>query len=270
MDHQRIRKSRSVQFASRAVDYDRPQPVRIEMYEFYHDLALDFVPFDTGTEFRMLDLGCGTGTFIGRILETYPNATCVAVDFSNEMMGIAAENVRRHSDRVDFLQRNLNEGLPEGLGFFQLVNSFSAIHHLTDENKVGIFRQIHSVLETDGWFLLIDAMSIRFDDDESRQGRRRHSIRRTGRFERAGIDIAAADRVGAIVGQTGKDSPENDRKSGFSAQVDWLSEAGFRSVDHVWHFWMAHFVICRKCKPRWRFLSARANWKVAPSARYRQ
>ena len=91
------------------------------------------------------------------------------------------------------------------------------------------------MLETDGWFFLIDAISIRFDDDVFGQGRRRHSIRRKEQFERAGIDIAEGDRVGEIVGQTGKDSPEKDRISGFSAQVDWLWEAGFRSVDHVSH-----------------------------------
>ena len=33
-------------FATFAEDYDRLQPLRIEMYQFYHDLALDFVPFD--------------------------------------------------------------------------------------------------------------------------------------------------------------------------------------------------------------------------------
>ncbi len=239
-------KSRSAQFALRAGDYDRLQPVRIEMYEFYHSLALDFMPFETGEEFRMLDLGCGTGTFVKRILDQYPGATCVAVDFSDEMMGIASEKVRLHADRVEFLRGDLNEGVPGGLGSFQLVKSFSAIHHLTDENKARIFRQICSVLETDGWFFFIDPMSIRFDDDVFRLGRRRHVRRRNERFERAGIDIEEADRVDAIVGQTGIDSPEKDRISGFSAQVDWLKKAGFRSVDHIWHFWMEHFVICRK------------------------
>ncbi|MCE2441498.1 MAG: class I SAM-dependent methyltransferase [Candidatus Latescibacteria bacterium] len=107
MDHQRNRKSRSVQFASRAVDYHRLQPVRIEMYEFYHDLALEFVPFGTWEEFRMLDLGCGTGTFVKRILDRYPKATCVAVDFSDEMIEIASRKVSGHSDRVEFLKRGI-------------------------------------------------------------------------------------------------------------------------------------------------------------------
>ena len=32
-------------FTAYAGDYDRVQPVHIEMYGFYYELALDFVPF---------------------------------------------------------------------------------------------------------------------------------------------------------------------------------------------------------------------------------
>lgn len=69
---------------------------------------------------------------------------------------------------------------------------------------------------------------------------------RFGRFEEAGIDIEEANRVRAIIDQVDEDSPERDRISRFSSQVEWLKEAGFRSVDYIWHFWMEHFIICRK------------------------
>ena len=238
--------SQSVQFAARAEDYDRLQPVRIEMYEFYHDLALDFVPFDTETEFRILDLGCGTGVFIQRILEKYANATCVAVDYSDEMIEVAARKVSPHRDRADFLQHDLNEGVPDGLRSFQLVNSFSTIHHLTDENKARVFRQIHDLLDPGGWFFFIDAMSVHFDDGVFTQGRRRYRIRGKERFENAGMDFEEANRVAGIVGRTEADSPEKDRISPLDDQLEWLKEAGFASVDYIWHFWMEHFIICRR------------------------
>ena len=212
-------KSQSVQFAARAADYDRLQPVRIEMYEFYHGLALDFVPFDTGTEFRMLDLGCGTGAFIELILDKYGNATCVAVDYSDEMIEIAARKVNAHSDRVEFLKHDLSEGVPERLGSFQLANSFSTIHHLTDENKARVFRQIHDMLDPCGWFFLIDAMSAHFDDSVFRLGRARNRNRQKERFHRAGINLEEANRVAGIVDLTEEDSPERDRISPLAAQI---------------------------------------------------
>ena len=75
MNNQKNQKSQSVQFSTRAEDYDRLQPIRIEMFEFYHNLALDFIPFDDQAEFRMLDLGCGTGIFLNCVLMKYPKAT---------------------------------------------------------------------------------------------------------------------------------------------------------------------------------------------------
>lgn len=239
-------KNQSIQFSTRAENYDRLQPIRLEMYDFYHNLALDFVPFDTQTEFRMLDLGCGTGTFLNYILQQYPKASCVAIDFSDEMIKIAAQKVNPYSDRADFHQGDLNKGLPSDLGSFQFISSFSAIHHLTDENKKRIFKQIHEVLDETGWFFLIDAMSTRFDNDVFRLGRRRSSLRRRERLEAARIDIEEVDKVSEVIAQVDDDSPEKDRISRFSDQVEWLKEVGFHSVDHIWHFWMEHFVICRK------------------------
>ncbi len=46
----------STLFSAYVQGYDQLQPLRVEMYEFYHELALDMVPFDTEDEFRMLEL----------------------------------------------------------------------------------------------------------------------------------------------------------------------------------------------------------------------
>lgn len=234
------------QFAKRAKDYDRLQPVRLEMYHFYHQLALDFIPFDTQEAFRMLDLGCGTATFLNEILEHYPNATCDATDYSLEMLKFAAQKTHPHSNRVTFHKGDLNNGLPKDLSSFQLVTSFSALHHLTDENKIRIFKQIYDVLENGGWFFLIDAMSIHFDNDVFSLGRKRSQLRQQERLASAGINIAEEQRVRATKTHGDEDSPQKDRISSLSSQLTWMKEAGFQSVDHIWHFWMEHFIICRK------------------------
>ena len=239
-------KSQSNHFSTRAKNYDRLQPVRVEMYDFYHQLALDFMPFDTQDDFRMLDLGCGTGTFLNNVLDHYPNATCVAIDYSDEILKFAAHKVRAHSDRVSFHQEDLNQELPNSFEPFQLVASFSALHHLTDKNKVHIFKQIYEMLEEGGWFFFIDAMSIRFDDNVFNLGRKRSQMHRQKRFKAAGIDIEEDWQVREMDAQVDKNSPEKDRISSLSSQITWLKEAGFRSVDHIWHFWMEHFIICRK------------------------
>lgn len=236
----------STLFSTYTQDYDRLQPLRVEMYQFYHELALDMVPFDTEDEFRVLELGCGTGNFLYRVLEKFPKAHCIAFDYSVEMLKYSAQKLARYSDRVEFYQRDLHDGLPSKLESFDLVSSFSTIHHLFDDKKVQLFREIYDVLRSDGWFFLIDPMSTRFDNDVFKQFRHRQHLRLDARFKRAGVDIEDAERINTMVSQVSDDSPEKDRIARFSAHIEWLNDAGFRSVDHIWHLFMEHFVISRK------------------------
>ncbi len=234
-------------FHSRYADtFDRLQPLKIEMYRFYFDLALDFLPFGAHQDFRLLDLGCGTGTFLGLVLDRYTEAECVAVDYSSEMLEVAKKKTHVSADRVRFYRHDLNEGLPADLGSFDVVVSFSAVHHLTDRNKLGLLGQVHDALNPGGWFLFIDAMSQMFDDDVFRIGRDRSRRRAEKRFAEAGMDIRESDDLSAHRAEGDGDEPDDDRITSLSNHLEWLDKAGFRSVDHIWHFWMEHFMIARK------------------------
>ncbi|MDE0687046.1 MAG: class I SAM-dependent methyltransferase [Candidatus Poribacteria bacterium] len=194
----------------------------------------------------MLELGCGTGNFLQSILTNFPKARCVVFDYSTDMLEYAAQKVARYSDRAEFHQRDLHDGIPPRFGQFHLVSSFSTIHHLFDDNKTRLFKEIYDVLQSDGWFFLIDPMSTRFDNDVFKHFRHRQHHRLDVRFKRAGVDIRDAERINTMVSQVSDDSPEKDRIADFAAHMEWLNEAGFRSVDHIWHLFMEHFIISRK------------------------
>ena len=68
VEHKKIMTSNSY-FDSYASLYDQLQPVLIENYRTYNSLALDFVPGGVDSEFRILDLGCGTGTFLDSVIK---------------------------------------------------------------------------------------------------------------------------------------------------------------------------------------------------------
>jgi len=85
-----------------------------------------------------------------------------------------------------------------------------------------------------------------FDNTVFRLGQKQFQLRRQQRLEAADIDMEEEQRLREAVSQVDQDSPEKDRISRLSYQIEWLKEAGFRSVDHIWHFWMEHFIICRK------------------------
>ena len=62
----------------------------------------------------------------------------------------------------------------------------------------------------------------------------------------AGVNLKVDIQLEAMKSAIEEDSPEKDRIADFTKQIEWLREAGFGSVDHIWHFWMEHFIIARK------------------------
>jgi SAM-dependent methyltransferase len=192
-----------------------------------------------------LDLGCGTARFLEQAMMRLPNASAVAVDNSQEMLDVAAAKPGFNGRRVQFIQRDLTSGLPQDLGAFDLVCSFSAVHHLSDEHKARLFRQVREVLRPGGWFFLIDPMIETFDKDVFSTGRNREIRLRAERIARSRIDEETIRHLEHVKKSLGTDSPEKDRFGSLDDYVKWMHEAGFKSVDHIWHFWMEHFFICR-------------------------
>ena len=233
-------------FDSYASLYDELQPVLIENYRTYHSLALDFVPGDAGSGLRILDLGCGTGTFLNSVLTVRPGSSGLALDYSQEMLDRAAVKPALSQADVAFVQRDLNDGLPADIGKFDLVLAFSAIHHLGSAAKKSLIQQVFDSLVPDGWFFLVDAMVDQFDDDVFAVGRGRELRLRSERVKASTHPSEMFAQFDEIKGQLAKGSPERDRIASVQNHVGWMEEAGFASIDHVWHHWFEHFFIARK------------------------
>ena len=233
-------------FDKYAADYDRIQPVKIEMYRFYHELALDLIPFEPEDTFSVVDLGCGTGEFLAMLLKRFTNAEAIGLDISAEMLEVAAKKISHAGDRVRFQQHDLNEVTSGEPGQTDLVVAFSALHHLPDERKRTIYEEIFSLLRPNGHLFLADAMFVPYDSDLWRLGRKREVNQRIKRLEESGVGQAGYESYEEIKRSLDATSPERDRISSLESQLEYLRNAGFSSIDRIWHFWMEHLVIARK------------------------
>jgi tRNA (cmo5U34)-methyltransferase len=137
------------EFDREASAYDRAAPASMPGYTDLHRTLLEGIPFSPTREFRVLELGVGTGTFTALVLEQYRHARVTGIDFSRRMIARARTKLRRFRERVELIDGDLVdfEDRP-----YDAVVSALAIHHLPDPEKWRLFRRVYRSLPRGGYF----------------------------------------------------------------------------------------------------------------------
>jgi len=103
---------------------------------------------------RFLDLGCGDGVLAAAVLQQWPDAEAVLMDFSEPMLEAART---RFGEGATVLKRDFSaSNWAEDFQSFDAVVSGFAIHHQPDDRKQRIYRDIFSLLGPGGWFINIE------------------------------------------------------------------------------------------------------------------
>lgn len=106
---------------------------------------------------RFLDLGCGDGIVSGALVEQYPKATGVLVDYSKPMLAAARKRFAGSKAPPTILEADLSK--PKSLkvvaesGPYDVVVSAFAIHHLKDLRKRELYSEILEWLRPGGMFI---------------------------------------------------------------------------------------------------------------------
>jgi cyclopropane fatty-acyl-phospholipid synthase-like methyltransferase len=167
------------------------------------DALLECVPQHTR---RVLDLGSGDGRLLARVLEALPDATGVAVDFSDEMLGRL--QARFGTDpRVSVHAHDLSTALPD-LGTFDAIVSSFAIHHLTHPRKRALYAEIYARLSPGGVFCNLEHVAS------------------------ATPDLHAQFLL--VLGVRPEDDDPSNKLLDVETQLQWLREIGFEQVDCHW------------------------------------
>jgi SAM-dependent methyltransferase len=113
----------------------------------FADVAGDLTPG------HALDLGCGEGADSVWLAER--GWTVVAVDISDTALGRAREaaSARGVADRIEFVQRDLSEGLPDGT--FDLISS-QFLHSKVPLDRQTILASAAAALRQGGLLVIVD------------------------------------------------------------------------------------------------------------------
>jgi tRNA (cmo5U34)-methyltransferase len=200
------------------------------------DFLVDLLPWQWDEPIRVLDLGAGFGAVAETVLHRYYQATVICVDGSEAMMGHARPHLAKYGKQVELLLLDLADPTwRTGVtGPFHAAVSAIALHHLTDERKQQLCREVFDLLLPGGLFLNDDVVeapavfqehfALLADRAIQEQEKARTGVLRS-------IEEIRAERQARLrpAGQRSHIAPLSD-------QLDWWRAAGFTAVDCYWKF----------------------------------
>ena len=108
---------------------------------------------------RFLDLGCGAGFLAAAILDQFPDAVGVLLDFSGTMLDAArAKRPGCTFLQVDYGEPSWTDSVAPWAPFDAIVSRLS-IHHQPDDRKRELYHELAALLAPDGLLLNIDHVS---------------------------------------------------------------------------------------------------------------
>ncbi|MBV9120187.1 MAG: methyltransferase domain-containing protein [Chloroflexi bacterium] len=198
------------------------------------------LPFEPDEAFTVADLGAGTGMAARAVLDHYPNAQAILADFSPAMMGEGEKSLAAYEGRYRYIEFDLRSsewpaGMPKSL---DAVLTSQCVHHLPDERKTSLTREIFERLKPGGWY-------VNYDPVKALDPKVEHVWERVNdRFD-PGLAQRRSHRSPKEHAQW-----ENHVRhmTDLEQQLRNLRSAGFEAVDVYWK--RLDYTICGGCKPR--------------------
>lgn len=191
----------------------------------------------SSTNHRILELGCGTGELSLKVLQRYPSAEIVALDYSPRMLDFARAKVesagygaRWTGIELDFGEWANNPNFSGLRDKFDGCISSLAIHHLDDEMKLKLFERICESLNPDGCFWNADPMLA-----ESARMQKVYQVAREEWAASQGETLAAIRGSVGMSVSYGYSNP--DRLATLYAHLEMLAQAGFEAIAVPWKYY---------------------------------
>ena len=210
-------------FESEAKEFD---DIIIKLIPFYKQMIgalVDSIPFDSHSEIRIIDLGCGTGTIARKISDRFPNSKIVCLDIASNMIDIAKHKLSGHKNTEfivgDFSQIDFKEK-------FDVVVSSLALHHLeTDSDKKEFYTRIFETLNETGVFYNADVLLASSDYQQ------KVNLARWKEYMNKSVSMDEIENRWIPTYE------KEDRPAKLVDQLKWLEIIGFTSVDVTWKYY---------------------------------
>jgi tRNA (cmo5U34)-methyltransferase len=170
---------------------------------------------------RIMDLGSGDGRLIKLIKEnssSKPDIEFVALDISPVMLQELKKSFSKDSS-VRVIDHDLDTTLPD-LGYFDVIVSSFAIHHLKHRRKYTLYEEIYEMLNPLGVFCNLEHV--------------------------ASVSIQRHIRFFDLIGEPLDQEEKTDKTLTVERQMQMLREIGFVEVDCLWKWYEMALLVAHK------------------------
>ena len=153
---------------------------------------------------NILDIGAGNGRLLDLCLVKCPEAFGTALDFSYTML----ENLKdkyHGNERIKIIEHDINYPLPFEADSFDAVVSSFTIHHVSDDRKYELYKEIWQIIQDGGIFCNLEHVSSPTENLHKKF------------FEKLGTE---EDKTNILLD--------------VETQVRWMNEIGFYDADCYW------------------------------------
>jgi len=197
-------------------DYSEAIRRWVPNYQQLLEGIIKFLPPDFDPK-SVLELGCGNGNLSSLILHQFPKTQLTAVDISIEMINTAKK--RLNGKAVNF-QCAAIQDCDYSNESFDFIAMGLVLHHLDENEKQTLFKNVHRWLKPGGYFCISDlciAKSDRFFHQQHLKFWQLHATQN-------GCDAADWE----FLMQHYEDF---DRPDDWLLHLEWLEHAGFSATD---------------------------------------
>ena len=139
-------------FDSIASKYDSNRKKLIPCFNELYSIPISLINLisEKPRRLNVLDIGAGTGLLTSFLLEKYPDSNVTLIDMAVGMMDIAKIRFKGNNNInyiiADYVDYDFG-------GIFDVIISAMSIHHLTNNDKQGLFAKIYNHLRPGGLFV---------------------------------------------------------------------------------------------------------------------
>lgn len=210
-------------FEEEAKEFDNTILKLIPRYTDMINCMVSVIPFDNSEEFKLLDLGSGTGNITKAVKEKYPYSKISCIDIAENMIQMAQIKLEEYTDieyyTGDFSEFDFKEK-------YDVIVSSLALHHIkTNADKKKFYIKIYSALKEGGVFLNSDVV---LGSNE-----KLNLI-----YRRKWIDFMLTNLPEEEVKEKWLPKQvEEDFPAPLIHHLNWLKETGFTSIDIIWKYY---------------------------------